>query len=75
MGWGTNLGMIFYSGDSNSIDQRLTEAAQYSQRMRLRAAAVLSPAQLAAYNQMQDELLAQMAAYLRPASSSHKQRV
>ncbi len=75
MGWGTNLGMIFYSGDSNSIEQRLTEASQYSQRLRQRAALVLSPAQLAAYNQMQDELLAQMAAYLRPASTSNKQRV
>ena len=69
-GWGTNLGMIMYSNDSNSIDQRLAEAAQYSRRLRLRAGTVLSPAQLAAFNQMQDELLAQMAAYMRPSSSS-----
>jgi hypothetical protein len=74
-GWGTNLGMIFYSGDSNSIEQRLVEASQYSQRLRERAAAVLTPAQLAAYNQMQDELLAQMATMLKPASTAHKQRV
>ena len=74
-GWGTNLGMIWYSSDSNSIDQRLAEAAQYSQRLRERAGAVLSAAQLAAFNQMQDELLAQMAAYLRPASTVNKLRV
>jgi hypothetical protein len=74
-GWGTTLGMVMYSADSNSIDQRLAEAAQYSQRLRQRAGAVLSPAQLAAFNQMQDELLAQMAAYLRPTSTGSRQRV
>jgi hypothetical protein len=73
-GWGTTLGMIMYSADSNSIDQRLAEAASYSQRLRQRAGAVLSPAQLAAFNQMQDELLAQMAAYLRPTSILSRQR-
>jgi len=36
---------------------------------------VLSPAQFAAYNQMQDELLAQMAAYMRPTSTARKQRI
>jgi hypothetical protein len=74
-GFGTNLGMIFYSSDSNSAEQRLMEASQYSQRLRQRAAGVLSPAQLAAYNQMQDELLAQVATFLKPASTAHKQRV
>ena len=74
-GWGTNLGTIYYSADSNSVEQRLVEASQYSQRLRQRAAAVLSPAQLAAYNQMQDELLAMMATFLKPASTAHKQRV
>jgi len=73
-GWGTTLGMVFYSGDSNSVEQRLTEASQYSQRLRQRASGVLSPGQLAAFNQMQDELLAQMAAFMRPASTSNKQR-
>ncbi len=34
--------------------------------MRERAAALLTPAQLAAFVQMQEELLAQMAMYLRP---------
>lgn len=65
-GWGTQLGMLFYSADSGSVDQQIAEAQEYSQRMRDRAAAVLTPAQLAAYAQMQDELLAQLAMYLRP---------
>lgn len=67
-GWGTNLGMIMYPEDAVTIEARLAEAAQYSQRLRTRAATVLSAAQLAAYMQMQDELLAQMAAFLRPTT-------
>jgi hypothetical protein len=66
-GWGTNLGMIMYPDDIGSVEQQLAEAAQYSQRMQARAASILTPAQLAAYVQMQEELLAQMASYLRPA--------
>jgi hypothetical protein len=68
-GWGTNLGMIMYPEDAVTIEARLAEAAQYSQRLRARAATVLTAAQLAAYAQMQDELLAQMAAFLRPPPS------
>jgi hypothetical protein len=71
LGWGTNLGMIFYSADSNSSDQQFAEATQYSQRLRERARSVLTPAQFAAYNQMQDELLAQMATYMRPTSTAN----
>lgn len=67
-GWGTNLGMILYPQDAGSIEAQLAEAAMYSQRMRDRAAALLSPAQLAEYVRMQEELLAQMASYLRPSS-------
>lgn len=70
-GMGGNLGMIFYSDDASSPEQRLVDATQYSQRLRQRAASVLTPAQLAAYNQMQDELLAQIASVLRPLSASH----
>jgi hypothetical protein len=66
-GWGTNLGMIMYPEDIGSVEQQLAEATQYSRRMQARAAGILTPAQLAAYVQMQEELLAQMAAYLRPA--------
>jgi len=65
-GWGTQLGMLFFSKDSGSVDQQIAEAEQYSERMRGSAASVLTPAQLSAYEQMQDELLAQLAAWLRP---------
>ena len=71
-GWGTQLGMVYYSQDSGSPDQQFAEATQYSQRMRARAAGVLTPAQLAAYAQMQDELLAQLATMLRPAPAPRK---
>ena len=64
--WGTQLGMVYYPADSGSAEQQVVDAQQYIQRMRARAAAVLSPAQLAAYAQMQDELLAQLATFLRP---------
>lgn len=62
--------MIMYSNDSNSAQQQLAEATQYSARLRQRAAALLTPAQLAAFNQTQDELLIQMTAYLRPPPGS-----
>jgi hypothetical protein len=67
-GWGTGqLGMLFYAGDSNSIDERLANAAQYSRRLHDRAATVLSPQQLAVFDQMQKELLAAMKATMSPA--------
>lgn len=65
-GWGTQLGMLWYTDDSGSVDQYVAEATQYSQRLRARAAAVLTPAQLAAFVQLQEELLAQLAAYVKP---------
>lgn len=71
-GWGTQLGMLMYIQDSGSVDQYVIEATKYSDRLRTRAASVLSPAQLAAYAQMQDELLAQMASYLRPTPAPRK---
>lgn len=71
-GWGTTLGTIWYPEDAVTIEARLSEAAQYSQRLRARAATVLSAAQLAAFVQMQEELLAQMAGYLRPAPAPRK---
>jgi len=67
-GWGTGqLGMLMYPTDSGSIDQRLSDAAHFSQRLQGRAAALLSPEQLAVFVQMQKELLASMATYMRPA--------
>jgi hypothetical protein len=65
-GWGTELGMLWFQGDSNSLDQRFADAAAYSQRLRDRAATVLSPQQLAVFVQMQDELLAMMRSHMRP---------
>jgi hypothetical protein len=66
MGWGTNLGMLWYTEDSGLPEQFIAEASQYSQRLRSRAAGILTPAQLATYSQMQDELLAQFASMKRP---------
>jgi hypothetical protein len=66
MGWGTALGMLWYTEDSGLPEQYIVEASQYSQRLRTRAAGILSPAQLAAYAQMQDELLAQFTSMQRP---------
>jgi len=68
-GWGTGqLGMLFYPSDGNSIEQRFVDAAQYSRRMRDRAATILAPQQLAAFEQMQSELLAAMKAAMSPPS-------
>ena len=64
----TPLGTLWYPADAGSIDVQLAEAAAYSQRMRARAAGVLTPAQLAAFVQMQEELLAQLATLIRPQS-------
>jgi uncharacterized protein YdcH (DUF465 family) len=58
--------MLWFQGDSNSLDQRFADAAAYSQRLRDRAATVLSPQQLAVFVQMQDELLAMMRSHMRP---------
>jgi hypothetical protein len=65
-GWGTNLGTLWYTEVSGLPEQYVVEASQYSQRLRSRAAGILTPAQLATYAQMQDELLAQFASMQRP---------
>ena len=64
----TPLGTLWYPADAGSVDVQLAEAAAYSQRMRARAAGVLTPAQLAAFVQMQEELLAQLATMIHPQS-------
>ena len=71
-GYGTNLGMIWYPDSAGTAEAQLLEAAQFSQRIRARAATVLTPAQMAAFVQMQEELLAQMAMFLRPPPPSRK---
>jgi len=72
IGWGTSLGMLMYTEDSGLPEQYVVEASQYSQRLRTRAAAILTPTQLAAFAQMQDELLAQFTANQRPPSRQNK---
>jgi hypothetical protein len=66
-GWGTGTGMVWYSGDGG-VDEQLASAAQYSDRMRQRAASILNAEQLRAFVQLQDELLANFANYLRQQS-------
>lgn len=74
-GWGTNLGMLWYIEDSGLPEQFVAEAAQYNQRLRSRAASILTPAQLAAYAQMQNELLAMFTANQKPPSRQNKSSV
>jgi len=74
-GWGTNLGMLMYTEDSGIPDQFVVEATQYSQRLRNRAASILTPAQLAAYTQMQNELIAMFTANQRPPQRQDKSSV
>jgi hypothetical protein len=71
-GWGTNLGILMYTEDSGIPDQFIAEATQYSQRLRNRASSILTPAQLAAYTQMQNELLAMFTANQRPPQRQNK---
>jgi hypothetical protein len=71
-GWGTNLGMLMYTEESGQPEQYVVEASQYSQRLRSRAAAILTPTQLAAFAQMQDELLAQFTANQHPPARQNK---
>jgi hypothetical protein len=66
-GWGTGNGMVWYAGDGGA-DEQLASAQQYSERMRQRAAAILNAEQLRAFTQLQDELLANFANYLRSQS-------
>ena len=74
-GWGTNLGMLMYTEDSGIPDQYIAEASQYNQRLRARASSILSPAQLAAFTQMQNELLAMFTANQKPPSRQNKSSV
>jgi hypothetical protein len=63
-GYGTGAGMI-YVGDKGTLDERLAAARGYSERLRDRAAQVLTPEQAKNFNQMQDELLANLQDILR----------
>jgi Spy/CpxP family protein refolding chaperone len=63
-GYGTGSGMLFV-GDQGSLDERVAAARRYSERLRERAAQVLTAEQAKSFNQMQDELLANMREMLR----------
>jgi hypothetical protein len=68
-GWGSGTGMLWYAGDGGP-EQQLASARQYSERMRQRAASVLSAAQLRFFVQMQEEMLAQLASFLATQSGN-----
>ncbi|MBC8026039.1 MAG: hypothetical protein H7Y89_08615 [Steroidobacteraceae bacterium] len=63
-GYGTGSGMLFV-GDQGSLDERVAAARRYSERLRERASQVLTAEQAKGFNQMQDELLANLREMLR----------
>jgi len=65
--WGNGTGMIWYSG-SGGVEEQLASAEQYSERMRQRAASILTGEQLRAFVQLQEEMLANLTSYLRSQS-------
>jgi hypothetical protein len=66
-GWGNGAGMVWYSSDGGAEEQ-LASATQYSERMRQSAASILTAEQLRAFVQLQEEMLANLANYLRSQS-------
>jgi hypothetical protein len=60
---------VMYVTDSPSIDDRVASARVNSQRLRDRAATVLSGEQLTLFNQMQDELLFDLQRHLKRQES------
>jgi hypothetical protein len=63
-GYGTGSGMLFV-GDQGSLDERVAAARRYSERLRERAAQILTAEQAKGFDQMQDELLANLREMLR----------
>lgn len=63
-GYGTGSGMLFI-GDQGTLEERVAAARRYSDRLRQRAAQVLTAEQAKSFNQMQDELLANLREMLR----------
>lgn len=63
-GYGTGSGML-YIDDRGTLDERVAAARRYSDRLRERASQVLTPEQAKSFNQMQDELLANLREMLR----------
>jgi Spy/CpxP family protein refolding chaperone len=63
-GFGTGSGML-YVGDQGTLDERVAAARRYSERLRQRAAQVLTAEQAKSFNQLQDELLGNLREMLR----------
>jgi hypothetical protein len=63
-GIGVPNGFIYYNSSAPTLEARMESGVQYSQRMRDRAATLLNANQQAAFNQMQDQLLATLRAHL-----------
>lgn len=56
-GIGNGFGMVWVSENGDSPEERYASAQENSRRLRARAAEVLTPSQLEAFEEMQDELL------------------
>jgi hypothetical protein len=56
-GYGTGIGVVFSASDAPTPEAQLESAQANSQRMRARAAEVLTAEQLRAFDEMQEELL------------------
>ncbi len=76
-GFGFGAGMVFTSGDQASFEERYATAKQNSQRMRDRAAQYLTPEQMRAFNEMQDETLLSLRSALRQSelSANHQEGI
>jgi len=57
MGIGNGSGMAYVTVEGNSAEERFASAQENSQRLRARAAEVLTPEQLRVFNEMQDEVV------------------
>ena len=63
-GIGVPNGMAYYVENAPTLEARIESANQISLRMRDRAATILSDNQLTTFNQMQDQVLASLRAFL-----------
>jgi len=63
-GIGVPNGFVYYDANAPTLEARMESAMQYSSRMRERAATVLNGNQSAAFNRMQDQLMATLRSYL-----------
>ena len=66
-GWGTGTGMVWYTVDGG-VEEQLASATAYTERMRQSAAEILTAEQMRTFVQLQEEMLANLANYLRSQS-------